>query len=676
MLSGSFQNIFSSTGFMPHIHCYLGRPGIVWTMVSTDTVIGLSYVLIASSLYALVRKIQLPFSPMFLAFGLFIFACGMTHFMEVYTLWVPAYWATAVVKFITAIASISTAIYLLKISPDIYTYAEDIKKSRQRADELAMQSYELIKINEELRKAKDRFRLMVEGVKDYAIFMINKDGIIETWNEGATNLKQYTSEEIIGKSFNVFYTPEDLAIKKPQYELREALARGRYEDEGWRLRKDGSIFWANVIITPVKDSEGVFVGFSKVTRDLTERKKSEKALQTANSMLENRVAERTLELQESEEQFRTFANSMPQLAWMARPDGHIFWYNKGWYDYTGIAENDRQKSEWKKVYDPLVIKGIMAKWKETIRSQKSMETTFQLKGVDGIYRWFIARVIPIFNNKGELTKWVGTNTNIDEQKKLQDELQKTIQSRDDFLSVASHELKTPLTTMSMQLQMLQRKFKAIDEFQFRLVIDKVGVCLNQSQKLSALTDELLDLTRIRAGKLNLDLTNVDLIKLIKNTIDEVRVQLKNKSETIIFQHEKKQSVVGHWDRMRVEQVVTNLISNAIKYGGGKNIHIKIEKNLKLDEINIVVTDHGIGMSPELQQHIFERFARGSYDNRIAGLGLGLYITKQIVEAHNGKIEVISKPGLGSTFIVTIPTNPIINLTQKAAAYEMQEHLNS
>ena len=670
------NNFFSSNGFMPHIHCYLAKPGIVWAMVSTDGLIGLSYVLIAFSLYTLVRKIQLPFSPMFLAFGLFIFACGITHFMEVYTLWVPAYWATAFVKLITAIASIVTAVYLIKISPDIYSYSDDIKKSRQRADELANQSYELIKTNEELRKTQDRFRLMIEGVKDYAIFMLSKDGIIETWNEGAKNLKQYNSNEIIGKSFHVFYTDEDLANKKPQMELKKAFLNGRYEDEGWRVRKDGSMFWANVIITPVKDSHGNFVGFSKVTRDLTERNKAEKALQLANSMLENKVKERTQQLRESEEQFRSFANAMPQLAWIARSDGQIFWFNNGWYTYTGKTISELEGWGLQSVLAPEMFDSLIFKWKEAISLQKSLETTFQLKGEDGIFRWFITRVIPIFNNKGELTKWFGTSTNIDEEKKLQEELQKTIQSRDDFLSVASHELKTPLTTIYLQLQLLQRKYKKGDNTQKFSEVEKLELCLLQSKKLGTLIEELLDLTRIRAGKLNLDLRTFDLIELVENIIEVLSVQLNNKNELITFQYDKNTLFIGCWDRMRIEQVITNLISNALKYGEGKNINIKIEKNQNLDEVKIIVKDHGIGMIPELQLHVFERFARGSYDNKIAGLGLGLYITKQIVDAHQGKIELISEVDIGSTFTVTLPINPIINLTQKVVTYEVQEHINN
>ena len=512
---------------------------------------------------------------------------------------------------------------------------------------------------ESLNKIKESFHMIVDEVKDYAIFMLDTEGRIQTWNKGGKNLKQYDADEIIGNHFSVFYTADDLKINKPAHELHQAKTLGIYTEVGWRVKKDGSRFWANVTITPLHDHEGSLIGFTKITRDLTKIREIEEALKLANIMLTKSVDERTEQLRESEAQFQIFADSMPQLAWIANPDGSIFWYNKGWYDYTGTSFKEMEGWGWQRVHDPKAVSKIMSEWKKCIETRQPMKMTFQLKGADGKYRWFITRVLPIFNSSGELIKWFGTNTNIDEQIVLQQELQIALQSRDDFLSVASHELKTPLTSLSMLLQLIKRKLSAEKAVLFQSEIDKLNMCLLQSEKLSKLIDELLDLTRIRAGRLNLELAAVDIADLIKNVISRMEVQLNIVKRKIFFNCDETQDYNGNWDSMRIEQVITNLISNSIKYGADKDINVTLEKNAIKDAVKITVEDQGIGMSPELQNRVFERFSRESYDNKIAGLGLGLYITKKIVNAHGGKIELQSELGVKSVFTVTLPIHPNI-----------------
>ena len=158
----------------------------------------------------------------------------------------------------------------------------------------------------------DRFRLLVESVTDYAIFMLDPDGRIISWNRGAQRLKQYTADEIIGQHFSKFYGPEDLAARKPQIELEHAIADGRVEDEGWRLRKDGTRFWALVVITALYDRAGQFIGFAKVTRDLSERREAEERLRA------------------SEEQFRLLVERVEEYAiYLLDPSGRVASWNSG-----------------------------------------------------------------------------------------------------------------------------------------------------------------------------------------------------------------------------------------------------------------------------------------------------------------------------------------------------------
>ena len=309
--------IFSSDGFMAHGYCYLWNTNLVWLHVISDSLIGLAYLSIPITLVYFIRKRRdLPFNWVFACFGVFILACGATHLMEVWNLWHANYWLSGAVKAITAAASVTTAILLAGLVPHALTLPSPESMRREIAERKRSQealhnaklelelrvkerTAELTNANqimreeiaqrrrmeEKLRRSEERFRLLVDTVQDYAIFMLTPAGIIASWNAGAERIKGFQAEEIIGQHFSRFYLPEDLARGKPQMELEEATVKGRYTDEGWRARQDGSRFWASIVVTALRDGQGKLIGFSKITRDLTERKQSEEALRTAQADL-------------------------------------------------------------------------------------------------------------------------------------------------------------------------------------------------------------------------------------------------------------------------------------------------------------------------------------------------------------------------------------------------------
>jgi signal transduction histidine kinase len=254
-----------------------------------------------------------------------------------------------------------------------------------------------------------------------------------------------------------------------------------------------------------------------------------------------------------------------------------------------------------------------------------------------------------------------------ENSKLYHEAQEAILSRDEFLSIASHELRTPLTALQLQLQIFSREiarnFDSHDEpasvqdpnknkFLAR-ALRIVRSCENQSMKLTSLLDELLDLTRIRLGKLQLSKEIVDLSAVVNSVVEQFRAELAQKGIPISVN--TPESVKSFLDPMRVEQIVSNLISNAVKYGGGSPIRVLLEVDEHTSRSKLVVSDEGIGIHPQMRDRIFERFERaGVSGKKIAGLGLGLYICRQIVEAHGGTIRVESNVGHGSSFIVDLP----------------------
>ncbi|MBV9708144.1 MAG: PAS domain-containing protein, partial [Chloroflexi bacterium] len=293
------------------------------------------------------------------------------------------------------------------------------------------------------------------------------------------------------------------------------------------------------------------------------------------------------------------------------------------------------------------------------------EDTFPLRGEDGQYRWFLSRAIPIRDEKGKVTRWFGTNTDITEQKQLE-------QQKEDFVGIASHELKTPVTSLKAYAQLLERRFRDVGDERASTMLKKMDTQLN---KLTALITDLLDVTRIESGKLLLHVTSFDFDELVREIVEET--QLTTTKHSIIQQLDS--AVILSADRDRIGQVLTNLLTNAIKYS--PQADSVVVKTLCRDEALIVsVQDFGIGIAKQKQQHIFERFFRveGETQFTYPGLGIGLYISAEFVRRHHGSIWVESEEGTGATFsfslpIVGPPTLREPSLVTKEASYHGQEN---
>jgi PAS domain S-box-containing protein len=489
--------------------------------------------------------------------------------------------------------------------------------------------------DEELRQSEERLRLLLEQVKDYAIFMLDPEGRVISWNQGAERLKGYLREEILGEHFSRFYSDADRKEGKPARELALATRDGRVEAEGWRVRKDGSRFLANVVITALRGADGELRGYAKVTRDVTERFTS---------------AERALV--KSETRFQTLADNIAQLAWMADAAGFTFWYNKRWFDYTGQTLEQMQRSGWDAVHHPDHHDRVRDKWRQALSDGRSFEDTYPLRRFDGTYRWFLSRALPVRGERGDVLLWFGTSTDVTGQRELQQALEAAVHARDVFLSIASHELKTPLTPLALQLQSIQRlgAKAAGGVLPVDKVLEKVGKAGLQVAHLERLVDNLLDVSRLAENRLNLSLELLDLSKTVLEVVDRQRPQAELAQSELAVRAQP--GVTGRWDRFRLDQIVSNLLGNALKYGAGKPIEVEVAG--QDGEASIVVRDHGIGISRADQERIFDRFERAVSENNYGGFGLGLWITRQLVDAMKGKITVESEPGRGSTFKVSLP----------------------
>jgi two-component system sensor kinase FixL len=242
---------------------------------------------------------------------------------------------------------------------------------------------------------------------------------------------------------------------------------------------------------------------------------------------------------------------------------------------------------------------------------------------------------------------------IEERARLYRRAQEEVRERDEFLSIASHELRTPVTALQLQLQLLQRTAGRSSEALPAILLQKVEGLERQTRRIALLVNELLDVSRMRLGRFELKLEEADLAQLAREAVEQLRDEVERTGSTLSF---LAQPAVGRWDRLRIEQVVTNLVANAVKFGEGRPIIVSVGAGP--GRARITVEDHGIGIAQEDQSRVFGRFERAVPSRNFGGLGLGLYITREIVEAHGGTIQLTSSPGSGSVFTVELPMSPV------------------
>ena len=271
--------------FAPHGFCLQWQPGLIWLHAVSDIATGLAYYAIPIALaWLLIERRDLAFGWMFWLFAVFILACGTTHFMDVWVLWQPDYGAQGLLKAFTALISILTAGLLWRIMPRLLAMPTP-DQLRRVTDQLSDETVRHQRTVERLRRTEESFQLLVESVRDHAMFMLDTTGHVTSWNAGAQHIKHYRADEIVGRHFACFYTAEDQASGRPMRALDIAAQVGCYQEEGWRVRKDGSLFAADVLINPIMDRGGSLIGFVKVTRDITQRKQADRELEQARAAL-------------------------------------------------------------------------------------------------------------------------------------------------------------------------------------------------------------------------------------------------------------------------------------------------------------------------------------------------------------------------------------------------------
>ena len=487
------------------------------------------------------------------------------------------------------------------------------------------------------RQSEERFDLMVQGVTDYAIFLLSPEGYVNSWNEGAERIKGYSADDIIGQHFSRFYPPEAIASSWPEHELEVAKVKGRFEDEGWRLRKDGTRFWANVIITAIYDRDRNVKGFVKITRDLTERKQHEDALR------------------QSEERFRLLVEGVKDYAiFLLSPEGYISSWNEGAQRIKGYRSDEIIGQHFSKFYPP---ESLAKNWPEHELEVAKAQGRFEDEGwrlrKDGTRFWANVIITALYDCTGVLRGFAKVTRDLTERRRAESLIEAGKQMNE-FLAVVSHELRTPLNAMLGWVRLLRSGRLDPETFERGLATIERNT-LTQAQ----LVEDLLDVSRIVSGKLVLSVESVDLEGVIQGAVDSVRLAAESKGVRLqIITESGVGMVLG--DPSRLQQVLWNLLSNAIKFTPkGGRVRLQLER---VDSsVRITVDDTGIGIPPEFLPHAFERFrqADAGVNRTHGGLGLGLAIVKHLVEAHGGTVAAESRgQGMGATFVVQLPIAPI------------------
>jgi PAS domain S-box-containing protein len=346
----------------------------------------------------------------------------------------------------------------------------------------------------------------------------------------------------------------------------------------------------------------------------------------------------------STRRYRNLAEAIPAIVFIVGGDGGITYVNQRWTQYTGQPAGEVTGWGWTRHLHPEEAEAVLTRMRNAFVEGTPFEAELRLRRRDGEYRWHLASAVAERDERGAVTGWIGTCTEIDELKRLYKEAQTAIHVRDEFLSIASHELRTPLTALQLQLETLR---DALHDLDHEAIGKRLAKAEKQTGRLGKLIANLLDVSRIVSGTLQLEIEEFDVAEAVQEVVDRFTEEAARAGCTLDV-------AVTHglvrWDRVRLEQVVTNLLSNAIKYAPGAPIEIRVEGS---PPTRLTVQDHGIGIAAEDLTRIFGRFERAAPTRHYGGLGMGLFITQQIVEAHGGSIEAASQPGEGARFTVEL-----------------------
>ena len=480
------------------------------------------------------------------------------------------------------------------------------------------------------------FRLLVESLSDYALFLLTPDGVVASWNPGAERMKRYKPAEIIGRHFSIFYVPGDLEARKPENELRMARETGRHEDEGWRLRKDGTRFWANVVITAIRDTDGQLLGFGKITRDVTDRR-------------------------EAELRYRLLIDGVTDYAiYSLDRHGNITSWNSGAQRIKKYSAEEIIGKHFSQFYTKEDAEaGLPAKVLHTAATTGHFEGEGWRIRKDGSKFWSSVVITPIRDEAGELVGFSKITRDVTDRMKLLEKIQhhaqeleirvaereRTNAELEAFSYSVSHDLRSPLRAIEGFTDIV------LTDYGSQLPEPVLGLLQNVVQsatRMNRLVEDLLNYGRL--GRIEIESAPVSVAAAVKAACEQIDENLRDEIKSAV-----DPSFQVSANLATLTQSLFNLIANGLKfYPPGQKPHVDVSASREKGDIVVRIKDEGIGIEPQHLERIFQVFERLHGDQLYPGTGIGLAIVKRGINRIGGKVWVESKPGKGSSFFISLP----------------------
>ena len=504
----------------------------------------------------------------------------------------------------------------------------------------------LVKSGEDLRESPEILAHVFAAVEESAIILIDPAGRISSWNRGAHRITGFSEREVLGKDVSVLHTHESVRSGQARLELDAARDKGRFVNEGWRIRKDGAHFRAGTELTAVRSTDGDVLWFLEITRDLTEQRQHEAALR------------------ESEERFRLLVDGVQEYAiFMLDPDGNIASWNRGAEMIKGYAASEIIGTHFSRFYsEQAVVQGKPVWELEMAKRYGSVEDEGWRIRKDGSRFWANVIITALRDNEGRLRGFAKVTRDMTERRRVE-ELEEADRQKDQFLALLAHELRNPLAPIRTALDVLrQPNATGADAAQAREIAER------QLRHMARLLDDLLDVSRIRAGHIELRKEVLDLGTALRSAADASRSVIDERRHTLTVEYPQTPILV-HADPVRLEQILGNILNNAAKYTdpGGQ---IKMSAMAVGGDAVIRVKDTGIGIEPLMIPRVFDLFVQIERRTQFSagGVGIGLSLVKKLVELHGGRVEAFSAgPGRGSEFVILLPAVKGTTLPDRADA---------
>jgi PAS domain S-box-containing protein len=525
-----------------------------------------------------------------------------------------------------------------------------------------------------LAEQAENLRITLASIGD-AVITTDADGCITNMNTVAESLTGWTHSEAIGQPLQrVFHIINENSRQPVESPVTTALTQGTVvglANHTMLIDKNGVEHPIDDSAAPIRAQAGSILGCVLVFRDVTERRQQEKQLRKEQKRL-----------QMSEQRFRQIADTMPQMVWVARPDGYHEYYNRRWYDYIGAKPEESAGAGWNTPLHPTDQPLAIDRWQHSLRTGEPYEIEYRFRSKEGDYRWFLGRALPVRDEAGQITQWFGTCTDIEESKRIEAErsqlaaeLSEADRRKDEFLATLAHELRNPLAPIRNGLKILRLTSQNTTEPNTTdpntEVTERIQAMMErQLGQMVRLVDELMDVSRISRGKVALSREQVEIASIIEQAVETSRPAIDLAQQTLTVTLPPK-PIHLQADPLRLVQVFSNLLNNACKYSQpGSHILVTVDliaPNLPSSEnsaLTISVKDTGIGISAEMLPKIFTIFTQveGAFERASGsrlpaqnGLGIGLTLVKQLVEMHGGSVQAYSEGlGKGSEFRVQLP----------------------